>query len=197
MLRLNHNNQSSQSKNPFRFLWQRKKWVMLVAVVLVAGLFVRSRLVAIADSGGDDGSVAGAETTNLVNQVFSFQGRSAEGIVTDQPLELEFVNVAKQEEVLIRGQRAQAKNGKVFLVFEIALRNDTGSILYLDPVDLVRWIETDRDYIAPQVSQGNLEVRPQSTKKSNLGFVVPDGQKKFSFQVGELEGEKENFEVEL
>jgi len=195
MIKLNHNQPSQSSKNPFRFLWQHKKWVVLVAVVLVAGFFVRSRFAASAESGS--GEVAGAEAEHMVGQAFFFQGRSAEGLLTDQSLELEFVNVAKQEEVLIRGQRAQAKNGKVFLVFEIALRNNTDQVLYLDPVDLVRWIETEKDYVAPQVSQGNLEVRPQSTKKSNLGFVVPDAQKDFSLQVGELDGEKSTFEIEL
>lgn len=112
-------------------------------------------------------------------------------------LTLTFTQASKQPEVLIKGKRAYARNEKTFLILDFNLTNTTSAPLFLNLEDRVRWIESEQVHIAPQVEQGDLEVRPQSTKRSNVGFVVPEGQKEFTIQVGELNGEKQTFEVEF
>lgn len=132
-----------------------------------------------------------------LKQSYTFKGRDAQGVRGDIDLTLNFLSARKQPEVLIRGQRARARNKKTFLVFEVSLTNNSSQVLYLDLQDLVRWVEDKETKIAPQIHQGNLEIRPQSTKKSNLGFVVPQERKDFTFQVGELDGQKQTFTVKF
>lgn len=135
------------------------------------------------------------EVTVQVNQTFEFVGRDDDGNPTEVTLPLTFLSATKQDSVNIQGQKATAKNGKVFLVLDFEAKNNTSNPLYLLPVDLIRLLQDEETRIAPSVHQGRLEVRPVSSKFSNLGFVIEEKQKDFQFEIGEIDGEKTGLTV--
>ena len=176
------------------FFKKNSKVLIVLAVLAGAGLIVRSIVVSQAKSSGD---VKAAIASKQVSKEYEFNGRNAQGYLVDQKIKLRFDTVQKQEEVLIKGNRATARNEKVFLIFDVSLQNEGANVVYLNPLDLVRLVEGDGSKLAPQVHQGNIEIRPQSTKKSNLGFIVDQNRKDFTIQIGELDGEKTTFKVQL
>ena len=67
--------------------------------------------------------------------------------------------------------------------------------LYTFPVDLFRFVRGDGQKFAPSTHQGTVTIRPQSTKKSNVAFVVEPTDKKFTIEVGEIGKEKQTLEI--
>ena len=97
--------------------------------------------------------------------------------------------------LLVQGKRAKTREGKTFLIINMEVENTYSVPLYSFPVDIVRLVREDGKRIAPSVHQGTVEVRPISTKKSNVGFVVDPNDKDFKLEVGEVSGEKEILEI--
>lgn len=138
---------------------------------------------------------AKGEITIKVDKAFDFIGRDQNGNPTLNDLSLAFTTASKKDSVTIQGQKATAKDGKIFLVLEVQIKNDSQQVLYLLPVDLIRLVMDEGTKVAPSVHQGMVEVRPVSTKFSNLGFVVEVSQKEFKFEIGEVDEEKQEMMV--
>ncbi|NTV30487.1 DUF4352 domain-containing protein [candidate division WWE3 bacterium] len=165
----------------------------MIIVVVGMGIGIRSYFISKSKTNDAEGVIA----SKTLNKEYNFIARDAQGYFTDANINLKITTVQKQEEVLVKGNRATARNGKAFLIFEVSLKNDSNQVLYLNPLDLVRLVESDGGKVAPQVHQGNVEVRPQSTKKSNFGFIVEHDAKDFAIQIGELDGNKDNLSVKF
>lgn len=164
--------------------------LILLAVALVGIFWFKFR------SRPQVGQTAG-EVSITLNRTFEFIGRDQKGNPTENYLTLTISKATKQDSVTIQGQNAKAKDGKIFLVLDFGVKNDTQRVLYLLPVDLFRLVMNENTKVAPSAHQGLVEVRPVSTKFSNLGFVVDEKQKEFKFEVGEVEGEKQEMTVKF
>jgi hypothetical protein len=123
--------------------------------------------------------------------------KTKDGKNTNGKLPIEVTGAQKAEWVLVQGQRVTARNNKEFLVLNMEISNNYNVALYTYPVDSFRLIDSDNKKFAPTAHQGNVEIRPQSTKTSNVGFIVPKGTDRFKVEVGELNGEKTVLEFTL
>lgn len=170
---------------------KKKNPLLLIAIALVffLGLVFIGRKILTRQDG-----VSASTVSVEVNTTFEFVGRDPDGAPLNQTLPLTFTKASKQSEVIIQGKPATAKNDKLFLVLDFEVVNSSTQPYYLLPVDLVRLVDGEKK-IAPSVHQGKLEIRPISTKESNLGFVVDKKQKEFKFEVGEIENEKQEFTI--
>ncbi|MBM4402277.1 MAG: hypothetical protein FJ044_03470 [Candidatus Cloacimonetes bacterium] len=167
-----------------------KKYLPLLFVLLI--IFTIFSLVRRFRSGKTRG-----EVTVQIGQTYEFIARDENGNPANSILPLTFISATKKDSVNIQGQKATAKNGKVFLVLDFEVKNDSSQTYYLLPVDLIRLLQGEETKIAPSVHQGRLEVRPISSKFSNLGFVIEQKQKGFQFEVGEIDGEKNELKVQF
>lgn len=145
--------------------------------------------------GSSDASKPIAEIT--LDQSVTVLGRDSKGTATEDYLNLTFTKAEKTKSVLVKGKPATAKDDKYFLVLYFEIKNDTDQTLYLLPVDLIRLVKSKGKYFAPSVHQNIVEVRPISTKVSNVGFVVEKSEKEFVLRVGEIGGEKEEVRVKF
>lgn len=123
--------------------------------------------------------------------------KTKDGKNTNGRFPIEVISAQKTESVLVQGQRVTARNNKVFMVLNMEISNSYNVPLYTYPVDSFRLIDADGKKFAPTAHQGNVEVRPQSTKTSNVGFVVPEDATRFKVEIGELSGEKTILEFTL
>lgn len=128
---------------------------------------------------------------------FEVVAKTKDGKNTNGKFPIEVTSAQTAESVLVQGQRVTARNNKEFLVLNMEISNSYNVPLYTYPVDSFRLIDVDGKKFAPTAHQGNVEVRPQSTKTSNVGFIVPQGSKKFKVEIGELNGEKTILEFTL
>lgn len=132
-----------------------------------------------------------------VNQEFEVVARTKDGKLTNGKLGIDITGAQKSSTLLVQGQRVIARNGKIFLVLNMELSNPYKVPLYNYPVDNFRLLAADGKKYAPTAHQGNVEIRPESTKTSNVGFVVPGDQSKFKVEVGDLNSEKTILEFTL
>lgn len=132
-----------------------------------------------------------------LKQSFIANAKTQDGKSTNGNLKIDVTGSYKAEDILIQGSRVIARNGKTFLVVNMEISNPYNQALYTHPVDSFRLIDGSGKKFAPTAHQGNVEIRPQSTKTSNVGFIVPKDQKKFKVEVGELNSEKVILEFSL
>ena len=134
--------------------------------------------------------------TAKINQSFSTQARTEDKIrVRDADLLVTINGADIDNSLLIQGKRARTREGKTFLIINMEVENEFQVPLYIFPVDLLRLVREDGKKIAPSVHQGTVEIRPISTKKSNVGFVIDPDEKNFKLEIGELSGEKQLLEI--
>jgi hypothetical protein len=131
-----------------------------------------------------------------VGQDFSVQARTNEKVrVRDADLGVKLTNAEIANSLLVQGKKAKTREGKTFLILNMEVENTFSVPLYIFPIDLLRLVREDGKRIAPSVHQGTVEVRPISTKKSNVGFVIDPGDKNFKIEFGELSGDKQTLEI--
>ena len=164
--------------------------VAAVALIVFGGLsfwFVRSL---------NNNSTLGAKNSQvLINKNYTVIARVKDGRRTDGKFEMAVANAEIANSLLVQGKKARTREGKTFLIINMEIENPHPVALYIFPVDLYRLVRPDGKQLAPSVHQGAVEIRPQATKKSNIGFVIDEGEKNFKVEVGELSGEKETLEI--
>lgn len=178
-------------KKIFSFFFSKPKRI----VYLVIGVFAAVGIYSIFFSGTNNNSVSGKLLP--LKQNFDVVAKTKDGKNTNGKFQVEVTSAHKAESLLIQGQKVIARNKKVFLVVNMEISNSYKVALYNQPVDSFRLIGADGKRYAPTAHQGNVEVRPESTKTSNVGFIVPVDQKKFKVEVGDLNSDKVILEFSL
>lgn len=163
-------------------------FVFLLATILVIGI-----IFFLIQLGRTSQTLSVAKTT--IGQTYQVIARDQNGNPTGNSVNLVITDAEKTKSVLIQGKRANVRNGKLFLLLNFEMDNPSNTVYYINPTDLVRYLRSDGKKFAPTVYQGILQIRPNSTKKSNIGFVVDEGEYNFKLEVGELESTKQALEV--
>lgn len=132
-----------------------------------------------------------------LNQNFSVVALTQDGKKTNGKLYYQVTGAQKATSMLVQGQNVIVKNHKIFLIVNMEITNNYLVPLYTYPVDSFRLVDTDGKRYAPTTHQGNVEIRPESTKTSNVGFVVPETAKTFKIEAGDLTGAKTTLEFSL
>ena len=160
----------------------------ILAVVILGFLFINYQQ-------GD--RVRGVEQgpTVSINQTYTVTARTKERKATDGTLTLKVTSAQIGNSILVQGKTARPIKGKSFLIINMEIENTYKVALYTFPVDLFRFVRGDGQKFAPSTHQGTVAIRPQSTKKSNVAFVVEPTDKKFTIEVGEIGKEKQTLEI--
>ena len=170
-----------------------KNKTLFILIVAIVSFILGGLLVFRATRKSSSTSKPIAETK--LNQSVWVIGRDKNGDVTNDWVELAFTKAEKTKSVLVKGKSATAKDDKYFLVLYFEVKNKSNRALYILPMDLVRLVKSEDKHFAPSVHQSIVEVRPISTKVSNVGFVVEKNEKDFVLKVGEVGGEKNEVKV--
>lgn len=136
-----------------------------------------------------------AQQTLNIGKTFEFPIRGADGKTIDNNLKMILTTAEKTNQILIKGQPATARTGKLFLILNIELDNPTNNQLSLSPVELIRLVDSSDRRFAPDVHNDEVKIEPISIKRTRVGFVVNQSDKQFKIQVGEVSGEKQTFDL--
>lgn len=167
----------------------RKKLLIFTLALLIIGVLSFS----FASNFVSDGS---NKTKGVViNRSYETVARTQERLKTDGNFKLRVTNAEFADFILVQGKKATPIDGKTFLVINMEIENPYRVELYAFPVDFFRLVREDGSKFAPSVHQGTVQVRPESTKKSNVGFVVEPKEKKFKIEIGQVGEPKEVLEI--
>lgn len=177
----------------------KKNIGILVALLFVIGALgvgwraVKGRTAA--TSGTQSSGVAPDALTTSVEREFSFNVYDQQKELSD-PVRYTITTAQLTKQIIIKGQKANAVNGRTFLILNLKLVNDFDKSLFLNTRNYLRVqpAGTD-DRLAAEIHNDTVEVQPLSTKLTRIGLPVDDGIKDFTLYVGELEGEKEAINI--
>jgi hypothetical protein len=143
-------------------------------------------------------AVAGAKATSNINKDFAFPLKDSKGKkVTDIKFVIESAEL--RDEIIVKGKRATAIQGRTFLIVTVKITNDYTKALEINSKDYFRLTANgnDKDLLAPEIHNDPVVVQPTSTKYTRIGWPINDTDKNLTISVGEIEGEKTKVELNL
>lgn len=192
---LSHRN--TRVRNLFAYpLKHRLIIIFAIILAIVAVALYKSPVRNLAKSKPATATTAGANSLS-VNKEFAFPIYAKDGTKTENNLTIKLTSVERTDKILVNGQQASARDGKDFLVMYIEINNPTKDKLNVRPVDFFRLIDDAGNSYAADVHNDPVKAEPISIKKTRIGYVITERQDKFNFLVGEINGTKENIEINI
>lgn len=183
--------------------FSRNNIVLIKRVALVVGLFVLLVVVVkilnikVPGTGSVAGTAQEATAALSLSQSYTFDGRNDQAKVVDKhPIKMTFVSAELNRKILIKGQPATARDGKIFLVVNMDLENQSSDRMYLPVYDMIRLQEGDK-LRAPDVHNSLVQIDPISSKGTRIGFLIDDKGRDFSLKIGELTGTKQTIDLKF
>jgi hypothetical protein len=168
----------------------------LAAVVLVGKMLTNTRANNAAGvTSGEKVSLSEPLATSSVNQTFEFPLLDQDGSEVSR-IQYALETAELRDEIIVKGQRARAVNGKAFLTITLKITNSYEQGIDINSRDYVRLsVAGSSELKAPSIHNDPVEVQAISTKESRVGFTVEEGQKQFTVYIGEIKGEKQAVEL--
>lgn len=170
--------------------------IALIVIVLVGvGVFVGKQLNASTTLADQNTQAPAIQEQLPINKTFSFPVNDSNGQkVTD--ISYTITSVDKQDQVIIKGQRASAVSGRTFFIINIKLTNTSSQTIQLNSRDYIRITAgKNSELYAADMYNDPIVVQPLSTEYTRLGFPIDSSEKQVTLHVGELSGQKTNIPV--
>ena len=169
-----------------------------VAILIVVGI---SKLIeGIGKSVGSTNKiqVAGAKAFQEINREFSFPLRDG----NDEEVSKIKYFIEKAElldEIIVKGQRATAVEGRTFLIITLKITNEFNKAIEIDTRDYLRLSvnKNEVEWLAPDIHNDPVEIQAISTKFTRVGFPINETDRDLILRVGEINSEKEKFNLDL
>ena len=185
-----------------RTLLSKKKlgtilFFVIVAIFVLAGLKITLAQSAPRGTNNRTSSTNADVLTAPINHEFSFVIYDKDKNLAD-PIKYTVSDAQLTKQIIIKGQKATAVDGRKFLIFNLKLVNDFNQSLFLNSRNYIRvQAKGSPDKLAPEIHNDTVEVQPLSTKLTRLGLPVNETDREFTIYVGELNGEKEAIPVKF
>ncbi|KKT74797.1 MAG: hypothetical protein UX31_C0003G0026 [Candidatus Nomurabacteria bacterium GW2011_GWA1_46_11] len=157
--------------------------------------------------------VSSGQTSAKVNQTISLQTARAQiGLNRDYTFPLKdgsgkvlsnihyvITEAQVRDEIIVKGQKANAVGGKTFLILELKIRNDFNQGVDINTRDYVRLSVNDNgeELLAPEIHNDPVNVQATSIKYTRLGFAINQTDKNFILHIGEIGEKKEKLPLPL
>lgn len=172
--------------------------LIIIIAVVAYRLTNASRTTAAPVANDSRYEVKGAVAIKEINREFLFPIKDSKGkTVTDLKYLIESAEL--RDEIIVKGQRAVAVKGRLFLILTVKITNDYNKGIDINARDYIRVATADNpeEKLAPDVHNDPVTVQAISTKYTRLGLPINDTDRKVTLFVGELNGEKESIELEF
>jgi hypothetical protein len=190
--------------------FQLSKKFLLILVVATAALIGVLGYIVVFSKNGDQinaasapspsdsrQSIAAAKETKPINRDFNFPLKDDKGEVLSQ-VKYTIDTVELRDEIVVKGQKATAIQGKTFLIINLKLTNNFTKEIKVNTRDYVRLLSDGQtDQLAADIHNDPVLIQPDSTKITRIGYTVDDTVKKYKLLVGELNGDKTTIDLEL
>lgn len=131
------------------------------------------------------------KSTQSITREFSFPLRDQKG---EEVSKVKFVieNAESRNQIIVKGQRATAVRGKIFLILNIKITNEYNKSIEIKTRDYLRLQVNDneKELLAPDIHNDPVEVLASSTKTTRVGFTLNEFDKNLKLRVGEIDKEK-------
>jgi hypothetical protein len=135
-------------------------------------------------------------STQQINKEFNFPLTDASGKQIDT-IKYVIESIDKRNQILVKGQTATAIDGKIFLIINLKIVNDQKVGVQINSRDYVRLSVNGNtnEWLAPDIHNDPVEVQAISTKYTRVGFAIDSNAKNLILRVGEINGDKQNINI--
>ncbi len=132
-----------------------------------------------------------------LNRQFLFPLKGTDGKEVSK-LKFSLQNSELRDEIIIKGQKATAVQGRTFLILNLKITNDYNKAIQINARDYLRLqVNNSSEKLAPDIHNDPVEIQAISTKYTRLGFPINDIDKNLLLQVGEITSGKEYIKLDL
>lgn len=125
---------------------------------------------------------------------FSLKGKDSQG----EKIRYEVVSAEILDEIVVKGEKIKAAEGKAFLIFTLKITNEGKRALQINSRDFIRLSAgLKEEWLAADVHSDPVEVQAIATKYTRVGFPVSSLEKHFRLRVGEIDGEKTDLDLKF
>lgn len=100
-----------------------------------------------------------------------------------------------KDDIKVKGEDRKAKEGQHYLILRIELQNDSPNRLAIISNKYVRLIGLDGKKYSPDFHNAMVAIDPLSVRRDLVAYIINKDSKNFTFQVGELESDKQTIEI--
>ncbi|OGH49211.1 MAG: hypothetical protein A3I54_01010 [Candidatus Levybacteria bacterium RIFCSPLOWO2_02_FULL_41_11] len=178
-------------RNIFRYL-------LPAVLILVAVFIVRQALVPNPQAGNTVIGVSDTKplATTTLNREFQFPLRNEKGKEVGKLL-YTIKDAELRKQIIVKGKRATAVDGRIFLIINLKIVNDLNQGLEVNSRDYVRITVNGKtkELFAPDIHNDPVEVQAISTKNTRVGIAINETDKNIELRIGEINGPKENIKL--
>lgn len=108
-------------------------------------------------------------------------------------------NAELRDEIIIKGKKAYAVNGKVFLVLNLKIVNDSNKNISMSTKDYTRLFinNNESEPLSPSIHNDPVVIDAISVKPTRIGFSISKSYKDLKIKVGEIKGEKTTVDIKF
>lgn len=168
----------------------------LLATLLIVGNSILSKASASSRNTNSKVEVAAPRAILSLNKEQKFPLKDSTGkTITELKFNLE--NIEERDEIIVKGSRATAVKGRVFLVMTLKLTSEFTKALQVNTKDYFRLTINDNntEMLAPDIHNDPVIVEPTSTKYTRLGWSINESDKNIILHIGEIGSQKTSIEI--
>jgi hypothetical protein len=106
-------------------------------------------------------------------------------------------NVELRDEIIIKGKKAYAVKGRVFLILNLKITNDSSKTISMNTKDYARLFVNgnEGEPLSPSIHNDPVVVDAISVKPTRIGFAISENDKDIKVKIGEIKGEKTTVDI--
>lgn len=133
-----------------------------------------------------------------INRSFEFAAYDKNKKLSTKKVIYTLITAEKTNEIIIKGKRATAVNGRAFLIVNLKISNSEDDSRFMNTRNYIRiQPKGSEDKLAPDIHNDTVEIQPLSTKITRVGVPINQSDTEFTLYVGEVEGAKEEITISL
>lgn len=175
--------------------------VIIIIIVLLGLLALRkgtqNQSSSIAQTASGQVDVQKPKATKTLNKTFQFPLKDDSGKQVST-ISYTIQSVELRDQIIVKGETATAVKGRTFAIVNLKLTNNYTKSVQINARDYVRLIlQGSSEKLAADIHNDPVEVQAISTKYTRIGFPIDDSDRKFTLQVGEITGPKQDIKISL
>ena len=174
------------------------KYILPIVLVLLAVFIVRQALSPKPSTGNTIIGVSDTKplSSTAISREFKFPLRDGKGKEVGK-LSYTIKEAELRKQIIVKGKRATAVAGRIFLIINLKIVNDLNQGLEVNSRDYIRITvnRNTKELFAPDIHNDPVEVQAISTKNTRVGLAINETDKNIELRVGEINGAKETIKL--
>lgn len=184
---------------------RRKVFIYVLLIIVILAIFIwvsnlfknKSNNFSYNSSDDQRQEATFAKSIQAINKTYTFPLKDDKNVEVSK-FKYIIDNVALQDEIIVKGQRATAVKGRTFLIVNLKIVNDSSLVFDINTRDYIRLsIKGENERFAADIHNDPVQIQAIATKPTRLGFPINDNDRNFVLYVGEIKGEKVPINVSL